>query len=274
VICHPVKSDIEQMKTVWQLCFGDDRETVDCFYERCFSADECYISKENGTVYAVVQMIKCSVVSDGETLDARYMYAVCTHPDYQGRGIMSALIKEAIESERKNGARVVLCIPANERLFEFYKRSGFENGIYCSRFEYDRAQLEGFSVNCGYGINPDAKELCKKRNALLNEMSENPFVSFPEKYISTAKGWGYRSVITDSSYAFFTEDNGVIRVVDSCFDDKGFNELCFALLRETKASRFIIDADGRSNHVLKGVVKTLDDGLTLENNIYLGLKME
>ena len=274
MICHPEKHDVEQIKTIWMLCFGDDRETIDIYFDRCFSPDGCYISKTGDTVQAVLQMINCTLVIDGEQLDARYMYAVCTHTDYQGRGIMTSLIKESLKSEKQSGTKAVLCVPANERLFEFYKRLGFVNAIYCTEKEYDRDYVISHSLKCDYELNGDFPSFNEKRNEVLNRFSKDSFVSYSDKYISLAKGFSYSTVATENAYAIFIEKNGAVEIADSCFNETGFNELCYALKNETNADKYIIKFNGNDNDVLKGVIKVFDCNTELSKKIYFGIEME
>ena len=261
------------MKTIWELCFGDDREPVDGFYDICFSPEECYISKKHDTVLAVLHMIKCSVEAGGRKYDAVYMYAACTHPDYQGMGVMSELIEKAVESEKAKGVQLVLCVPANDELFGFYKRFGFDDGIYCSSFTFGRNELEGLSTECDYRLNPDSLYFNSKRNELL-EKSGKAFVRFEDKYTELAENFGYSTVTANNSYAVFSENDGVVIISDCFYVKNGFNELCYALLNETGSDKYVFDSADDDILILKGVIRKLDKNLKLDEKIYLGIKME
>ena len=272
MICNPDKNDIFQMKDIWRLCFFDDRETVDCFYDVCFSFDDCYISKENGTVQAVIQIIPCEIRQNGKEIPSKYLYAVCTHPLFQGRGIMHRLISAAEEIEREKGTKAVLCIPATEKLFGFYSSLGYENAVYCSEKVIELKNIDSTAKECKYNSAVDCSEFNNIRRQFLKDKS---FSDFPDKYFALAKEFGYKLLYNESFYAVVSDGDEYIKVSDSAFTENGFNELVFACVNEFGKKEIRIDySDDGNNCLLKGCIKILDDYADIENNIYLGLKME
>ena len=276
MICRPEKTDIPQMKEIWKLCFGDSIQDINYFYDVCFSFDDCYIAKEGDTVQAVIQLIKCQIICGEKKYDARYLYAVCTHPDFQGKGVMSCLINTALGYEKESGTKAVLCIPSSESLFGFYKRFGFENAAFCSQKQLSRQELNSFSAECSYCLNGDVKAFNGKRNEILSDIDNLCFVSFPNKFILLSKGFGYSFLYTENSYASFSIDGDSVSIFDCGFsNEKGFGELCFALKNETDAEKYSFDfTNGVSDSVLKGVINILDNTVSLKKHIYLGFKLE
>ena len=159
MICNPSETDLLQIKEIWKSCFGDDDETVDFYFENCFCYEDCYVNKTDGNVHAVLQMIPCEIVDGENKYFSKYMYAVCTHPSFQGRGLMSELINESINREFAKGVKAILCVPSTKRLFDFYYRFGFTEGIYSSSYFYDRESLGNLSSKCDYRKNLNINEL-------------------------------------------------------------------------------------------------------------------
>ena len=74
------------------------------------------------------------VVSNGVT-DA-YIQDVMVHPNAQGRGIGSELMRRAIERIRETGIGMISVIYGDERLRHFYEKFGFFT-MLCGQMETD-----------------------------------------------------------------------------------------------------------------------------------------
>ena len=196
------------------------------------------------------------------------MYAVCTHPSFQGRGLMSELINESINREFAKGVKAILCVPSTKRLFDFYYRFGFTDGIYSSSFFYDRESLGKLSSKCDYRKNRNLNELNAVRNNLLKSKA---FVSFPDKYMSLCDGFGLSYIYGESFYAIYIETDKTVETLD-CFwkNENGKNEMLFALTENTDAERISIEFPGEQN--LMGLIRFSDGSINI-NNIYLGINM-
>lgn len=269
MICNPSDSDLNQIREIWKLCFGDDDETVDFYFSTCFSNDDCYVYKTDGKVVSALQMIPCDISDGKKTYNSKYMYAVCTHPSYQGKGYMTALIEEACRTEFSKGIKAVICVPATESLFGFYSRFGFVKGVYASSAVINRVDLKSVPTDFSYKKNIGISELNKVRNKILKDRA---FVSFPEKYMKLCEGFGFDFVRGENFYAIFVEENSAAEVVD-CFwkNENGKREMLSALSFVTKADRFTLEYPGEEN--LKGLIKFYDDNIKTDK-IYLGIIME
>ena len=60
-----------------------------------------------------------------------YVSGACTHPDYQGRGVMRELLSQALGACKVKGVLLSTLIPATDHLFDYYKKSG-----YAAVFDY------------------------------------------------------------------------------------------------------------------------------------------
>ena len=271
MIIHPEKNDISQIKEIWKECFGDTDKAVDCFFDTVFSYENCYISKTDNTVKACLQMIPCNISYSSLLYDAKYMYAVCTKPEYQSQGIMSKLITEACKEEKQKGTKAILCAPSEDSLFDYYKRFGFSDCIYSSILFLNRAEIEKNAKPCDYTVSVDSKLFNEKRNEFLNGKE---YVRFTADYISLAKGFGYKTAFNEKFFCSFFVDEDFVLVEDSFFkNEQGKNEMLYVLQNETNALEYEIDycAD---NTELIGVIKYLDNIKLTDNRIYLGLKLE
>lgn len=271
MICHPDLSDISRIKEIWSICFGDDDDIIDFYFDTCFSLEDCYVYKKNNSVRAALQMIPCIVMDGGKEYSAKYMYAACTDPLYQGKGIMSELIKESLDREKNKGTKTVLCVPANGSLFGFYKKFGFTEGLYSSSKKYERQTIEDNAIECEYVLNNNISVLNNVRDSLLKKIR---YVSFEDMYLNLCPGYEYCYAYNDNFYAIFSYDNDTVKVSD-CFwkSEQGKYELFYCLTKETDSDLFIIEYPDNNGGVLKGVVNYLDERMN-KDNIYFGVEME
>lgn|GEM_PF-1801413 len=272
MICHPSLTDISRIKEIWMECFGDDEETVDFYLKTCFSLEDCFVSKSNDKVEAVIQMIPCRIIDGNNEYIAKYMYAVCTDPLLQGRGIMSSLINEACEIEKRNGTDAVLCIPANKGLFDFYYKFGFVDGIYSSSVKSLRNELKNDLTECLYNCNTKITDFNLLRNTVLKDRL---FVSFPDKYMKLCKGFEYSFCWSEDFYCIFNCDNDTVFIAD-CYwiDENAKKKMNYCLLNETSLNQFVFNFPSDNANTLKGVIKYLKDDFLNKRQLYLGIKME
>lgn len=74
---------------------------------------------EDGEPISMLFSIPYPIITENGTLDARYLYAVATHPDHRGKGLAKRLLlQEAAEHP-------VFLRPMSESLFDYYGKVGF-----------------------------------------------------------------------------------------------------------------------------------------------------
>lgn len=74
---------------------------------------------ENGEPISMLFSIPYPIITGNGTLDARYLYAVATHPDHRGKGLAKRLLlQEAAEHP-------VFLRPMSQSLFDYYGKVGF-----------------------------------------------------------------------------------------------------------------------------------------------------
>ena len=79
---------LDEARALWQLCFGDDDLFLDSYFANVYQEESTLLHREEGKVVAHLQFPQLSLSEAGETIQAGYILAACTHPDYRGRGYM------------------------------------------------------------------------------------------------------------------------------------------------------------------------------------------
>lgn len=143
-----------EIRSLWQSVFGDSREVVDTFLERHYNADLSLTEQVDGRVVAMLHIVP---MRDSEGLQAAYIYAVATAPQYRGRGCATRLIKRALQIAQERGCDYSFLIPANDSAKALYLRLGFVDSTLPTRFnfEYDFGSGDNSSnLSMLYPIHP------------------------------------------------------------------------------------------------------------------------
>lgn len=114
---------------LWQQAFGDSKEDVLFFLEKC--ANKSCLCYYDGMLCSMLFLVDCSV--NGE--DFKYIYAACTSEKCRKKGYMSKLL-EYCQSKYSN----LLLIPADENLVNFYSNRDFKHKIEINNILFNECQ--------------------------------------------------------------------------------------------------------------------------------------
>lgn len=125
-------SDMERLKAIWKLCFGDGDSFIDFYFARRFQPEQVAVYLVDQVITAMLTMIPIQYV-DGpkgeKTRQGAMLYAIATHPDFQRRGIASELMEWARSYLGSRQVELCVLVPAEEKLFGFYERQGYQAGF-------------------------------------------------------------------------------------------------------------------------------------------------
>lgn len=122
IIDNPAQRDIPGLRALWKQAFLDTDDFLDSFFSLAFSPERALVAKEGAQILGALYWFDCLC---GEKRFA-YIYAVATEKDHQGKGVCTALMKEAHERLGKEGKGTLL-VPADNRLRAFYNRLGYRD---------------------------------------------------------------------------------------------------------------------------------------------------
>lgn len=120
--------DKEQIISLWCDVFREDSKEDAAFFLDNKKNISCLGYFEKNKLVSMLFLAQCSYGS----LNGKYVYAVCTYENFRGRGFSTALINEA----KKHMQDFLWLIPANDSLFSFYEKAGFETRLYSDK-EYN-----------------------------------------------------------------------------------------------------------------------------------------
>lgn len=123
-------AQISQLKELWKLAFHDEDAFIDSFFTHGFAPDRCRCLRIDEQAAAVLYWFDCEC--RGEKL--AYLYAVATHPDYQGRGLCRALMADTHVHLQDLGYTGALLVPQNEGLRAMYQKMGYTDAPATAEF--------------------------------------------------------------------------------------------------------------------------------------------
>lgn len=125
-ISYAAQADVLQLKELWRLCFGDEQSYIDFYYQTGFSPQNTLVLRVGQTVAAMLTLMPCQIKLPSQTLYLQYVYAVATHPNWQGRGFSTKLLQHARQEATKAGVDYLCLTPASESLFGYYAKRGYQ----------------------------------------------------------------------------------------------------------------------------------------------------
>ncbi len=123
-------ADEPALRTLWKECFGDGDAFIDAFFGRVFSPENCVLAEASGEVCAMAHLLPCSLedrrACPPAVHSAAYIYGMCTKAELRKKGIGLGLLDFAAGYLSGRGVEAAALLPADEGLFRFYEKAGYE----------------------------------------------------------------------------------------------------------------------------------------------------
>ena len=130
VACYASPRDKWNLADLWQETFRDPPEYVDLFFRRVYKPDNALIIRHKGFIVSALHIVPYKLKFYNKIEPVAYICGACTHPFERGKGLMKALIDFTKKELIRRGFVCAIVIPAENRLFDFYRKLGFEHAIY------------------------------------------------------------------------------------------------------------------------------------------------
>ncbi len=118
-------SDYGSIMEIWNNAFGDSFLYIKKFLS--FFGEHSVVSVNDGEVDGIMSLLPVFL----NNKNGRYIYAVAVSPKKQGQGIG----KELIEFAKENSEDFCVLVPADEGLFNYYRKLGFSDNSYVAEYE-------------------------------------------------------------------------------------------------------------------------------------------
>lgn len=119
-------ADLPALQEIWLQCFGGPEAYRDFYYSRRFKPEDTLVARIEGQAAAMLTLMEVRLMGER----GGYVYAVATHPHFQGQGLQQQLGKFSLEEMRRRGMKFSCLVPANPGLFSFYSRFGYQTDFF------------------------------------------------------------------------------------------------------------------------------------------------
>ncbi|MDR1810586.1 MAG: GNAT family N-acetyltransferase [Prevotella sp.] len=114
------------VRRMWKICFNDSEEYMNLYFRHKYRNENTLLCFEGNTPTASLQMLPYRMRISGLPTPVAYISGACTLPEYRGKGYMKSLLEAAHKAMRERKIPLSLLVPANEKLYGFYARCGYE----------------------------------------------------------------------------------------------------------------------------------------------------
>ena len=133
--------DDKGIKELWKSTFHDSEEYIDAFLEFARqNGFRFYGLYHAGRLISMLLALETQLSLNQNSFKAYYLYACATSEKYRGKGYFKKLFEFCLPEFYKSGAKMLLCVPQEKELFEYYKKLGFDTVL---KRRLDRAENDG-----------------------------------------------------------------------------------------------------------------------------------
>lgn len=140
------QNDKLEVKNIWKACFGDSDSFIDYYFQEEFKADRVLLLKQEEIASMLTMIpVELSIPNNGK-YNGSMLYAVATHPKYQGKGLSTKLMDYAKSYLQEQGVDIITLVPATLSLTNFYAKQGYLTGFYHREFTFTPSDLPKYSI--------------------------------------------------------------------------------------------------------------------------------
>ena len=265
----------EKMYSLWQSCFGDDRETIDMFFKNSFSYENAVICTDKAEVVSQLFLLPEKLSLGEKEYFVYYIYAAATAESYRKHGIMGSLLEftSALAADRK--ADYLFLVPATEKLFDYYEKFGFYKALYAEKTVFKLAGGEPLDIK---STEPsDIKKAALKREKLLKGVNRVVWRENEIKLFSDFLGDDGKIVFGDDFYVSYSPAENGVFVTELLFG--GTYENALDVLKKTGENTFFVSVPEEKAAELKnckrtavGMIKNIK-GEKINDSVYTGITL-
>ena len=116
--------DIDNVKKLWNYCFGDDESFVDYYFRSKYKNENTIVIEKDKKIISSLQLNQYKIKLNNKVYDTSYIVGVSTLPEARGKGYMKDIMSYALNEIYKKGQLVSILMPVDFRL---YRKFGYEN---------------------------------------------------------------------------------------------------------------------------------------------------
>ncbi len=156
-LLHPNPSDRTELIRLWMRCFGDPEDYVRLYFDHSFVPEQVFVHREAAIDAMLIRFPVCYLTEDGDEKPGSYLYAVCTAPEFRGRGLCRRLMEQTEQELKARGDSFTCLRAASPKLTKMYEGMGYRTTFANRELVLESAR--DFAV----GTSPACPEICVER---------------------------------------------------------------------------------------------------------------
>jgi len=245
MIRQPRDSDLPELISLWQEAFGDAEEEAAFYFRLRHRHGNMLVMEKEGRIAGMLSMLPVTLTAKSFCIPGRYVFAVATKKENRGQGISTALLDAAHEAMRREGTAVSLLVPADDGLYAFYRKRGYQTAFYLheiilSAEEISPSPATGEVSLCG------ADEYFRIRSAAFTSSKlfaqwDRDALEFVRRSAEASGGALLRLRAGNAEAAAVCEvREGIVRVSELALDGFIWRDAMALIHRHFKAERYIL----------------------------------
>lgn len=238
--------DKEQITRMWETCFGDDREYIDFYLEKRMTEANMLVACVDDKIVSMASFLPVQYMCDGTYINARYVYAVATLPEYRGMGFAGQVLQFA----RQHYGQPLILAPAEESLKDYYGSFGFVEAFSDTRASVSN-DLTALACEEDDEMSLDMETISAKEYLRLRDerCERDGYVRWDEEALAYVMDlcahFGGRTVAVKivneedvrREVLMYEVQGNTLTIVETSLEDEMLSDLLPALMAETQTSR-------------------------------------
>ena len=147
-----VKEDLQRLKVIWKLCFGDEDRYIDFYFDNRDWETETAVLLIDNQIVSMMAMIPVDIAGQSACkFNASMIYAVATHPDFQKQGLADRLMEYCNHYLLAKQISLTMLVPADNDLFRYYRKRGYKEAFPVRQVELNNYDIEGMTDTLSSG---------------------------------------------------------------------------------------------------------------------------
>lgn len=263
-IRFPLESEYENLKALWKTAFDDSEENLGYFFKNTASPERILAVFKDGKPVSALYMLESEIINKEKIYSAYYIYAVCTHPDFRGKGLMKSLFEELFKVAKSRNIDYLFLVPEEEYLFNIYEKLGFKKGFsYSEKVAFKKDFINDRKNKIQRLTYKKYREIIKANPkavpfAVLKESTFNSFFNSVSGQVKTV-------FIENEGYALYEETEEVL-VIFELFGNE--NLLLNEVFSNTEKEEVIYRQISNENPIPYGMFFKLSDVPEIQNGFF------
>lgn len=189
------KDDLQEIKNMWEYCFGDTEMFMNYYFDNKYKCENTLVVEDNNRIISSLQLNQYKIKINNNIYDASYVVGVSTLPEARGVGAMKDLMIATLNQLYNKKQVVSILMPIDYRL---YRKFGYEHCYDQMNYEIDMELLKDFKLNGVFkkALNEDIDSIVNIYESFLKD--RNGYVKRNRSYYEML----FKEIESESGYIY------------------------------------------------------------------------